>query len=153
MTSAADIDLLELAERVEKATAGQQRELIADAWDLLGQVVRPTGEDAGRFGLMLDAEAYESAALMLVPEGFYLKLSVRGRSFKSSAAYTHPDLMEWGVWYREEAATPALSIAVAALRAKAAILTKREAALSKLIAPTLSTYEPLPTNIEKRKNP
>ena len=64
-------DILALADRVEKAEASEQAEMIADAWDVLGPIRKWESAEAARFADMLDAEAYESAAMMLVPEGLH----------------------------------------------------------------------------------
>jgi hypothetical protein len=73
-------DLLALAERVERATdLAHQSRLIEEAWDVLAEqsasfrrfaCAYSSGFDtnAGRFSAMLEASAYESAAMMLLPE-------------------------------------------------------------------------------------
>ena len=60
----------ELIARLKKATADEQREAIDQA--LLFAWCRDwiSSRNCRRGGKMLDAEAYESAALMLVPEGW-----------------------------------------------------------------------------------
>lgn len=64
--------LLELADKVEAAGASEQRELLIEAWWALSGMSH--NRDAGlaaidlRFKRMLDAEAYESAAMMLIPD-------------------------------------------------------------------------------------
>lgn len=64
--------LLELADRCEAATAEQQRELLEAAWAAIhGSLPRRNrgGHNAeNSFVSMLDAKAYESAAMTLVPE-------------------------------------------------------------------------------------
>lgn len=64
--------LLQLAERLEAAAADEQRALIWEA----GVALRLAGD---RMKYMLQAEAYESAAMMLVPEGWHVTHSGEGR--------------------------------------------------------------------------
>lgn len=116
----------ELIERLEKAT-GNDPELIGRAFLALNPVPRDSLEalkahsaKAMRFKRMLDAEAYESAALTLVPSGkghdpwWMLKAAWRG------IAKAEVWVNGKGRPYRGEATTPALAICIAALRAKEA---------------------------------
>ena len=69
-------DLLALAERCEKATAEQQRELLEAAYTAIfghppvHEYRQPDGQRVTAFLRMLDAEAFESAAMTLLPEGW-----------------------------------------------------------------------------------
>lgn len=74
------VEMLALAERCEKAEAGEQRELLEAAHRVIFPSLRSVDHSqeeceasdlrAFRFWRMLDAEAYESAAMSLVPEGW-----------------------------------------------------------------------------------
>lgn len=70
-----------------------------------------------RFSKMLDAGAYESAALMLaeplIAKGWFFDLDVRPPSIISSASYTHPHKIERGVWYRHEDTSPVRALCAA----------------------------------------
>lgn len=119
-----------LIERLEQATADQQRELLVSAYEAIhGERPCLAGRKLGRwlsnfqpFSKMLDAQAYESAAMTLVPEGWVLAalsqvddsrpvrqwfVELR-RGFKTSYDKAIP------VW----APTPAIALCIAALRAK-----------------------------------
>lgn len=114
--------LLELAERCEKATPEQQGQLIEQAWDVLAEesaefraFALSTPESgfencAAKFGMALDARAYESAALMLVPEGWEWAYLDKKAIVRKSGSWSH----SFG-----EASTPALALYAAALRARA----------------------------------
>lgn len=133
-------NLPKLIERLESATAEQQRELLWQAWQVLrGSTYAPDDAAAARiaddadyqrFVKMLAAGAHESAALMLVPEGWQVTslgenvisegwrcdLAERPTS-RQLAAY------ERGETYmvrseRGEAATPALALTAACLKAR-----------------------------------
>jgi hypothetical protein len=115
--------LLDFADRVEDATAGEQREMLKSAADRVwGFAFAPEGmcPDAWvkrwvRFNRMLDAEAYESAVLMLVPDGHDFRVERFGEN----------QMCGW-VWVRGRfdegqlcpiASTPALALGTACLRA------------------------------------
>jgi hypothetical protein len=117
----------ELIARLEAATADHQRELLFEAFEavhpypghehyLVDEIDWTWDRLRQPFIAMLDAEAYESAALTLVPEGWNWGIFMRHDWPKQNAQ----------VWHREreastkhgEAATPALAIAAATLRAK-----------------------------------
>lgn len=116
----------DLIARLEAATADEQRELLLEAFEAIHPYPGPDhylkpdidwtwDRLRERFVKMLDAEAYESAALTLVPEGWNWAVWMRHDWRKHSAQ----------VWHREresstkhgDAATPALAIVIAALRA------------------------------------
>jgi hypothetical protein len=59
------------------------------------------------------------AAMTLVPEGWFVDISIRPERFKPSAAYTHPSKVRRGLWYRVEASTRPQAVCAAALRAQA----------------------------------
>lgn len=116
---------MSLAERIEAAGVDEQRAMLEEAWAAIYGV--PSGVAASdkrvwhwlRFVNMLDAEAYESAAMMLVPEGMRVAIMIveDGRAAVNL----------W--WPGEDApnvprleplfATPALALAAAAIRAGA----------------------------------
>ena len=137
------IDLLALAERCEAATAEQQRDLLQSTW-LLCNPDPPLGSDVGVwpnwnrdrewFDKRLDVLAFIDAALTLVPEGLDPQIC-KGPMFALAANEARP----WGVSligpardvdgevgpeidydsHDANAATAALAICAAALRAKA----------------------------------
>lgn len=120
--------LLELAERVQKAEASEQRELLERAYeavhgsslsrDVIGavDVVERNGGRANRFRRMLDAGAYESAALTLKPEGWGWSLCDE----QGQGAATVSPNRDMGDQYSSHAATPALALLAAICRARAA---------------------------------
>ena len=118
-------DLTELASRVE-GLQGPDRALMCAAFKAIFPEVS-TGAwgaidewDAAydRFCAMLDVGAHESAAMTLVPEGFWSEIGIRGN-------YGTADLSGHlrGETYSEfaTAATPALALTAAALRALSSI--------------------------------
>jgi hypothetical protein len=123
--------LLELAARCEAATASEQREMLELAFRAIhGE--KPTRVHGGcdlldfwlarhnPFFLMLEAKAFESAALMLVPEG-WTRLTDNTDGREIVELYT-PDYDEhdWQPDIRfsaASAATPALALCAASLRA------------------------------------
>lgn len=115
----------ELIARLEAATADHQRELLFEAFEavhpypghehyLVDEIDWTWDRLRQRFAAMVAAEAYESAALTLVPEGgtavFHL--------FNHRDGFWECDLGSTGPDFRGQAATPALAIAAATLRAK-----------------------------------
>lgn len=125
----------ELIARLEAATADQQRELLIEAFEafhpypgprhyLVTEIDWSWDRMRDRFMRMLDAEAYESAALTLVPEGYAVEVSLWPKQTSHCEIIgTHLRNDEYwhtgkdGKW-RSQAATPALAIVIAALRAK-----------------------------------
>jgi hypothetical protein len=93
--------LLALAERCEQAAGPDQKATMLAVVDALGLPL----DQHYRAVRMIEIGAYESAAVMLVPEGC-------GWMVMSSAAKV-------GVW-PSHGATPALALCAAALRARAA---------------------------------
>jgi hypothetical protein len=132
-------DLHSLAARAEAADPSEQREVLNAAFRAIHGEKPPRvlgGSDAltswlyryNPFFKMLDAEAYESAAMMLVPEGwsvFLLRLP-EGRGEASLLEFGEPDekgkrwrragMIDTG---RRTASTPALALVAAYLRARA----------------------------------
>ena len=106
--------LLELARRAEAASAGEQREILEAAGGLICGRTRSglPGRNFYRFISMLDAEAYESAAMMLVPEGPWWSV----QRFPCGDGY----LASVGNDDERRGATPALALVAASLRARAA---------------------------------
>ena len=120
--------LEELAARVESASADEQRWVLEQVWKALHDGVSavssaygPTEDAAWRrarqFLDMLAANAYESAALMLVPEGWTGLFSAGRRPLETAWLLPRSGRMDPGV--RVEAATLALAITAASLRAQA----------------------------------
>lgn len=121
-----------LIARVEAGTAEQQRELLIEAAFEIANGWWSEERDA-KFYAMLDAEAYESAALMLVPEGWVSGFEhwpdPKGETCKAWLKQTSTSKIGheyfWGhatgdLHIDGKAATPALAIGAAALRAKEA---------------------------------
>lgn len=123
-----------LSDRLEQAEAGEQRELLLEAFAAAFpkpfrghyEPLPEHSEWVGRrlvFIRKLDAEAFESAALSLVPEGWRLgNLATDDPKDGGSTAHlvrigagygANPDDRRWAT-----ATTPALAICAAALRAK-----------------------------------
>ena len=63
-------DTKELRARCQSATADEQREVLEEVWEFLAPTFRRAGlpDVAHKFATMLDATAYESAALLLMRE-------------------------------------------------------------------------------------
>lgn len=122
-------DLIALAERVERADAAQQDEMLRLAFKVIhggsiGEVMYRHGAfgenpdsvariHVERFAKMLDAEAYESAAMTLVPS-----------PGKWSITAGHADDWQAAIWFEDgraldwrSAATPSLALTTASLRA------------------------------------
>lgn len=127
--------MTDLSTRIEQAGEGEQREMLEAAWEhLCGRsadfhtfaqsVAR--GErlnQAGRFGAMIYAGAYESAALLLVPngEGHWPQVIQTGINPNNPIAKRcRAEIWAKGSGkpYRGAAATPALALACAAIRAR-----------------------------------
>ena len=72
--------LRELIDRVQSAEPEDQADMLGEAWDALAKTKmefrRFAMGNAGKFALLVDAEAFESAAMMMVPQSgyFYLRL-------------------------------------------------------------------------------
>lgn len=111
--------LIELAGRVEKAGADDQRALLSLACEALMGASRLEYGAAARCLGFIDAGAYESAAMTLVPEGFGCRIWM-----PNSSSDELPRVTLWGnhrtyAPYDTEATTPALALTAACLRAHA----------------------------------
>lgn len=132
----ADI-LNDLATRVEAGGADMQARLFEESWDTLAQhsasfrtfACAPCsgfGTNAGHFAAMLEARAFESAAVMLVPDRYAFGVG--------SASYDMDKSWAWcdGPWNAvpspedNQSTTPALALTAAALRAHAAIAKEND---------------------------
>jgi hypothetical protein len=125
-----------LAERIEAGTAEEQIDLITEAFRAISP--KPTNiwvtDNAGpwtdeysdwndrqwRFFGMLEAEAWESAAMTLVPEPHSFAVGLDG-SGAGASVFTSSMAMLKGA-----AATPALALTAACLRARAALKAKEQ---------------------------
>lgn len=114
-------ELNKLAERVEAASEAEQRAMLRLAFEAI-HPVRPSGHNdrawsakCSLFDGFLDAFAWESAAMTLVPDGWGLKVR-RWSADMTGAAGCYPPGCA-GEWIN--AATPALALCAAALRALA----------------------------------
>ena len=102
----------DLAAWAERAKPDEQRAVLDAAWRMLrGDEYTRTGVNKYYdFTAMLDAEAWESAALMLVPEG-YSHWNVGGR-YQDYGAQVVVGIQE----YFGQASTPALALIAAIAR-------------------------------------
>jgi hypothetical protein len=103
--------LLSLALRCEQASADEQWSLLREAGDAL----LATGDfgKRDRFSRFLNSEAYESAAMLLLPEGCAWQLG-ECEGVIGACVWPNPDSMPV-----VNAATPALAFTAASLRARA----------------------------------
>lgn len=115
----------DLAARIEALT-GPDRALFCRAWETI-KGTSPTPE-AERFLELLNVKAWEQAAMMLVPEGWNWMAGERDQG-RCRAYVNNGELLNIGsglrrnpdsVWCEVVAATPALALCAAALRAKEA---------------------------------
>lgn len=108
--------LLELAERCEGASEPYAAKLIEEAW----WAVNPNYADGRRLQQLLDANALTDAAWLLVPEnGLAMTRELWDAGKKCGQA--HINLYHEGMWLGDAsglAATPALALTAASLRAR-----------------------------------
>ena len=115
-------NLLTLATQIEQATEDQQQDMLIAAWGamfpfIIGEQASQSArwESGAKFSRMLAAKAYESAAIMLVPDGYDWDIGTeRNRDLDASAWLNKGDNFSEEIF----AATPALALAAACLRAK-----------------------------------
>jgi hypothetical protein len=121
-------NLLTLATQIEQATEDQQREMLCDAYELLARRKAISFEIAAGFMRCIDAEAYESAAMMLVPENCLAMVRhlwdgdhKAGHAVLNSYAASGEDAdgKMWTADFTAVAHTPALALAAACCRAVA----------------------------------
>jgi hypothetical protein len=120
--------LLTLIERVEGATADQQREMLLEAYSAI-YPDNPLGywtstDRARRFVAMLEAEAFESAAMTLVPEGRKVTIEHEPNCGFAMAGYAQARVYmpnKRDGYDVAEATTPALALTAACLRAHASL--------------------------------
>lgn len=136
--------MTDLAERIEAAGVDEQRAMLEEAFSILfpapdsgqamahkngwGNIIAPHQSNGAnpispaflswwkikqRFTTMLDAEAYESAAMMLVPEGWDWGCGGHDDPW----GWVCPPDREYNESMKAHAATPALALAAAAIRA------------------------------------
>lgn len=110
--------LRELIERMETAHIGEESDLLSEAWDALAEHMavfrRAASLNAAKFGKAIDAEAFESAAIMLAPPTTWFSLRLLNTDFPEEL--WRADLsVEDGC--EATCRTPALAIAAAALKA------------------------------------
>lgn len=120
----------ELIARLEAAKADQQRELLIEAFEafhpypgprhyLVTEIDWSWDRMRDRFMRMLDAQAYESAALTLVPEGCLWGAGNEDCTDRPWA-WCLPPGKSWDDADNSYAATPALALCIAALKARGA---------------------------------
>ena len=129
-------DTQSLIARLEAATAIDQRDALISAYIAIHDGDHPefcSSTRALRFMRMLDAEAYESAALTLVPEGWRMAALCQRDPWFCRLETDDFESVTWGKgsdWITEvtsgseataNSTTPALAIVIAALRAKGVI--------------------------------
>lgn len=134
-------ELLDLADRCEKADASEQRAVLEAAYLIINPERDTTVEGHFEwlpFERMLDAEAYESAAMMLVPEGWNIRIEQTSKGQRDDNT-SGEELYAWAAhlihdndtgyanrkrsihgWKHAYAATPALALVAACCRARAA---------------------------------
>lgn len=127
--------LIALAERVEAGSAEEQGRLLDEAWETLAEhsakfrrfaTSAPDhhgfNSNADKFSMALEAMAYESAAMMLVPEGLAWTLGQNVHHHYWSAGVTgiDEDGAPKAIGFAGPACAPALALTAAALRARAA---------------------------------
>lgn len=105
--------LVELVERCEAATADEQREMLEHVFAAL--LPNPSVLEARCFVDMLNCEAFESAAMTLVPEGWNWKV---GHSGYRASSWVMEGVRGGYVGNESYAVTPALALCAAALRAR-----------------------------------
>ena len=106
--------LLELARRCERASANEQADVLIDAYEAISRTGRADYDWATRFMRFIDAEAYESAALTLIPDW-----ASGWSAYKSGTAVVWPPISSKQDGFGAQAATPALALCAAALKARA----------------------------------
>ena len=110
-------DPMTLPQRIEAAEGAEQRHMLELAWqEVHGEF--PGGcewhsEANQRFARLLNAGAYLNAALTLVPEGYDWSLD----NFDGDQGKPHAWVCKDGPFYNATAATPALALCAAALKA------------------------------------
>lgn len=117
----------ELIEKLERAE-GPSRELFGAAFNILNRAPHTSFEALNahaaksmRFKKLLDAEAWESAALMLVPEGWGWLVTQERPSRLAEASISPPDGEPFGpTSVYADGSTPAIALVIAALKAKEA---------------------------------
>lgn len=107
-----------LAERIEAAGVEQQRAMLEEAYHALLPYNSPLydHQHRARFIGLLDAEAYESAAMMLLPEGASWVIASH---MMAANVFGYRNGSEYFDATSRYAATPALALAAAAIRAGA----------------------------------
>jgi hypothetical protein len=120
-----------LIERLQSAGADEQRELLVEVWDAIAPSFDRAGliDKAHRFSIMLDAEAWESAALMLVEDNMAVDVTLRWREAPARARLLPVYEASPGRWLHKgsdphfcaNATTPALAIAAACLKARESV--------------------------------
>lgn len=116
--------LLALAERVESAQAEQQAALFEEAVRALSDARLISAACAVRCAILIDVRAFLDAAAALVPEGLYWTAGygrMRPDEPLGGAIITRP-FRDRPPVAEGEAATPALALTTAALRARAAMM-------------------------------
>jgi hypothetical protein len=118
----------DLIARIARGTAEEQGRFLEEAWDAAAEysaefrrfATAPCsgfGNNAGKFAATLEARAYESAALMLVPDGWDCGLDiVSGADVVGASLSKDP-----GPYIRVDAPTPALALVLASLKARRAM--------------------------------
>jgi hypothetical protein len=124
-------DLEKLAALAESAAADQQAYILNDAWDALGPTVNWSAGQARRFGKFMDAEAWLDAAMTFIPEDVADWMVGRFHDSGMCADIFFPMAGNPGIIDQTtaKAATPALALLAAALRARTLIPSSRREGL------------------------
>jgi len=107
-------ELVKLAERCEAADDNSDALLFMEAFEAIFGGRKSLGLQWSKFCAMLDAEACENAALILLPEGW--EWNWHG---PAQTAVVHPTGFQHKTAYRGYSAYPALALLAAICRAKA----------------------------------
>ena len=113
-------DMTALAERLEAAT-GDGADLFWEAFRLTQASNDPATfvRASQRFGELIDAKAFESAAMLLIGDDVFFHVSrFSPAEGLAGSAHVYPN-RGLGDDYEADAATPAFALAAAAIRARA----------------------------------
>lgn len=120
-------NLLTLAQQIEQATEDQQQDMLINAWQMMFPFIDQSAQSArwdswSKFSRMLSVKAYESAAMMLVPDGtghdpYWMLKAANPNNPKGCRSEIW--VKDKGHPFRGRAATPALALAAACCRAVA----------------------------------
>ena len=121
---------MKLSDQIENATPDQQRQMLYEAWDALNPLPRQEmsfryawGVKRVQFDAMIDAGAFESAAMTFIPEGWSYGFTDRRATYPGMRVNAQMWTAEPASTIHGDATTPALAIAAACVRVEE---TRRE---------------------------